>query len=218
MDPLDYYILQARTSGQPDRISRDNLLQAGWPAAVIDKALGLGTSANAKPKSSSKKKKYLILSGVLLSLILIIIIVSSVLSGPKVSDTTVAVDFMAYVNEHAKAKADSLESSTLKAHALKTAGTTSFEKFCLSTGQSCTYFFSNAFINNATASYGNYTSIYGVKGRVITLTYKGKVSNSTSCSGSTYTNSLQIGLIPSGNSWLVDSVGLNSSNGACNPD
>lgn len=220
MEELNYFILQARASGQSDEATRQQLIQAGWSIKQVEAALSPSSAQSLQQPTKNKMRTPLIIGGTVLALLILALIAGGLLnsSKPKISYRTVAIQFITAVRNGNQAKADSLESQPLKAQALKGSGSPSFEKYCKSYGSVCTVYFSSQFVDKAKATYGSYTSPEGTKGESITLSLKDSQLQGSNCSNSSGTMLLTLDLVPSGNSWLIDSVSPDASNNtSCTP-
>lgn len=229
MDQLRVYIRNARAHGKSDDQIKQALLRAGWPQQTINSALHANPAKHkeeetpshhptqkakskdetTKTKAKRKKLKFTKKTAAILVVVIILAVGAYIVLNQKTSYQVVAQNFVTAMENKDQAKADSLETPYFKEYVNKVFGTTSYYSYCNKYGQVCTKFFESSFTANATKVYGGYTAVSGIVGK--SVEYTTSVNSGTTCTR----QSLVLDLIPSGNSWLIDSISPSvSSNGA----
>jgi TM2 domain-containing membrane protein YozV len=128
--------------------------------------------------------------------------------------------FIFAMNSKDKATADSILTQTARDFYQKNAGTQSFYDYCQKIGTYCTSSFSSDYLSSAKLTYSDYTALDGTKGIMAIYTssksQNGAQAEKDGCSGNS-APSLKIAVVPSSDSWLVDTVMLanNTNAGRC---
>ncbi len=129
---------------------------------------------------------------------------SSSTSSSPVSYDTIINQFISDIQSGNKSSADSLEDSGLQQSIKNSSGTTSFYDACKTVGSDCENAFSAAYLASAAGvTTQTYTSSWGAgSGEMRVYTINSSSCNAQYCGG--VTDNVYIGVVPSGNSWLVD--------------
>jgi len=160
-------------------------------------------------------------SKLFISLILAVIIVAAAIItftsfGPKSGYDKTVQSFISAIQDNNKSLADSLESSQGKTYFKNGTGDSSFYDTCKQSGSFCTSFFKSSNISKAKKTVHSYKSSSGVKGKVITYTEQGSLNTtSEKCSNNSSTE-LNLALVPSGSSWLIDYINISINAGSNN--
>jgi hypothetical protein len=224
MDQLNTYIQQARQQGYADDQIRQSLIGAGYTNDQVNSVLGPATlPAFGQPQAvakAKKKPKLLIVAVCLVVFLVAVVGAAFAFAGHKTSYQSVIQQYVTDVADKNKSAAVALESPALDADLKKKVDITNFYSFCQQTGQLCTPFFKASFLDKATKSYKAYKGLNGVEGHELVYTLKqslgGAQAGGQGCTSSS-TNTLTIGVVPKGNSWLVDWVepAINASANLC---
>lgn len=164
----------------------------------------VATAAQLPPSKPKKTKLPLLIGLIIIFLIAIGGATYALLQvGHKTTYQTVVQEFITAMQDHDKSKADALMSPAAKTQYQKHEGTSSIYTFCQKTGVLCTYYFTPKFLGQTTTTTKNYTFSGGVQGKEVTYAEKQTLPiGNTGCS-SVSTSSLAIGVVPSGNTWLI---------------
>jgi hypothetical protein len=153
------------------------------------------------------------LLALILVIVAVVIFMFVVVDKPGYSKT--AQKFISAIQDKNKTDADTLENSQALSYFKQTTGDSSFYDSCVQSGSFCTNFFKS--IGNATKTVHSYTSSSGIKGKEITYTENVTAGGFSQKCINDSTTVLNLSLVPSGNTWLIDYANISINDSNCRP-
>jgi hypothetical protein len=181
---------------------------------------------SVQPTHSTYPKEPILFPVILLIIVLVIGSGIGVATGLKLrhsassnSYQVVIEKFITAIQHKDKTTADALESPAAKTLFQKNNGSASFYDGCQKSGGFCQALFSQSALAKAPKTYKKYTASNGTKGEEVTYLvnpFDNADVTTPGCNSPTITN-LTVAVIPTGGSWLIDTIDeqLAASAGVC---